>query len=193
MDVIRKGLRLGDSESGERGAGQETSASRALEPEATIRTKLKSAWNNVKYGKNAWATPEMFKPGFSRNSPVWLLGQAYHRKLADETSPASSPSQGEAVRTFSESDSGIEAFQRDFQSRLWFTYRRDLAGLAGLSSDCGWGCMIRSGQMLVGQALSQHWLGRGWRPALTSGRQRGCTEPSSRCSPTCRTPRWLLS
>ena len=182
MDVIRKGLRLGESASEERAVSvsdsrtsqvmrsltsTSTSAAalqrRSLEPETTIKNKLVSAWNNVKYGKNAWLTSEMFKPGFSRNSPVWLLGQAYHRKLADETSPASSPSQGEAVRTFSESDSGIEAFQRDFQSRLWFTYRRDLAGLAGLSSDCGWGCMIRSGQMLVGQALSLHWLGRDWR------------------------------
>ena len=166
MDVIRKGLRLGDSESGERGAGQETSVARALEPEATIRTKLKSAWNNVKYGKNAWATSEMFKPGFSRNSPVWLLGQAYHRKLTDVTDPASPVSSptGEAVRTFSESDRGHEAFQRDFRSRLWLTYRRDLAGLApGLTSDCGWGCMVRSGQMMVAQALSLHWLGRGWR------------------------------
>ena len=185
MDVIRKGLRLAESQSEERAVSVSDSRTsqvmrsltstsstgrqrRSLEPEATIRTKLVSAWNNVKYGKNAWATSEIFKAGFSRNSPVWLLGQAYHRKLADEVTPASSPSQGEAVRTFSESDTGIEAFQRDFRSRLWLTYRRDLAGLGGLTSDCGWGCMIRSGQMMVAQALGQHWLGRDWRLEASS-------------------------
>ena len=46
-----------------------------LEPETTIKTKLISAWNNVKYGKKAWATSEIFKTGFSKNSPVWLMGQ----------------------------------------------------------------------------------------------------------------------
>ena len=186
MDVIRKGLRLAESESGSEERRVSVSNSRtsqvmrsltststtsrqtrSLEPETTMRNKLVSAWNNVKYGKNAWMTSEIFKQGFSRNSPVWLLGQAYHRKLAHETTPSSSPSEGEAVRTFSESDSGIEAFQRDFQSRVWLTYRRDLAGLGSLSSDCGWGCMIRSGQMMVAQALSQHWLGRDWRLEVT--------------------------
>lgn len=186
MDVIRRGLRLAESDSGSeerrvsvsnsrtsqvmRSLTSTSSTSRqmrSLEPETTMKTKLVSAWNNVKYGKNAWATSEIFKQGFSRNSPVWLLGQAYHRKLADETSPASSPCQGEAVRTFSESDSGITAFQRDFQSRLWLTYRRDLAGLGGLTTDCGWGCMIRSGQMMLAQALSHHWLGRDWRLETT--------------------------
>jgi len=134
-----------------------------LEPETTVKNKIISVWNNVKYGKNSWSTTDIFKQGFSRNSPVWILGQAYHRKLVS-TLPESPP-KGSTVRTFTETDCGIEAFEKDFQSRIWLTYRRDFDEFPGtrLKTDCGWGCMIRSGQMLTAQALILHWLGRDWR------------------------------
>jgi cysteine protease ATG4 len=76
-------------------------------------------------------------------------------------------------------------FLNDFEARLWFTYRSNfppisksqdpkaLAAMSftvriksqlnqgGFTSDTGWGCMIRSGQSMLGNALAILKLGRG--------------------------------
>jgi cysteine protease ATG4 len=82
------------------------------------------------------------------------------------------------------------AFLDDFESRIWMTYRSDFAPIPrspsakvalsgpaaalqyagkllkgqageGFSSDVGWGCMIRSAQSVLANALSTLHLGRG--------------------------------
>ena len=50
------------------------------------------------------------------------------------------------------------SFYRKFHSLLWFSYRKDFKALPGsqepmVTSDCGWGCMIRCGQMLVANTI----------------------------------------
>ncbi|KAF3403802.1 putative cysteine protease atg4 [Penicillium rolfsii] len=79
-----------------------------------------------------------------------------------------------------------EAFLADFESRIWMTYRSHFAPIPrsknpeatssmtlgvrlrsqlmdsqGFTSDTGWGCMIRSGQSLLANALSILQFGRG--------------------------------
>ncbi|XP_060792557.1 cysteine protease ATG4A [Neoarius graeffei] len=72
---------------------------------------------------------------------VWILGQSYNVKTEKS------------------------ALLSDVHSRLWFTYRKKFSPIGGTgpSSDTGWGCMLRCGQMILAHALICTHLGRMWR------------------------------
>lgn len=57
--------------------------------------------------------------------------------------------------------------RKDFQASLyWFTYRSNFAEIKpyGITSDAGWGCMLRSAQMLLAHTLRVHFKSRNWKP-----------------------------
>ena len=51
----------------------------------------------------------------------------------------------------------------EFRSLFWFTYRYGFPPIKPtiLTSDAGWGCMLRTAQMLFAEALAVHFFGRG--------------------------------
>ncbi|CAK1583696.1 unnamed protein product [Parnassius mnemosyne] len=135
-----------------------------LDLKGKVESRLLSMWNNVKFG---WTVK--LKTTFSKESPVWLLGRCYHRKLSPSGSLESSTEIGTEATAHNPMEQiygeGIEGFKSDFVSRIWMTYRREFPIMSGstFTTDCGWGCMLRSGQMLLAQALVCHFLGRSWR------------------------------
>ncbi|KAM4531325.1 cysteine protease atg4da-like [Odontesthes bonariensis] len=107
------------------------------EDKGKLKSKLVSAWNSVKYG---W--PLKQKSKFSKSSPLIMLGKSFD--LKDE--------------------GDRECFHRSFTSLLWLTYRRGFPQLPGcsLTTDSGWGCVIRTGQMLLARGLLLHMMPPGW-------------------------------
>ncbi|KAI1248050.1 Cysteine protease atg4 [Eutypa lata] len=114
-----------------------------------------------------------------------------HAETLPETPPESASTSLDSSLAYEEAplDGGWPpAFLDDFESRIWMTYRSEFEPIAkspdpkalaalsfsmrlktqlsdqnGFSSDSGWGCMIRSGQSLLANAMICQRLGRGWR------------------------------
>lgn len=128
---------------------QSKSAGSTPDTETSVKTKMIGLWNNVKYG---WTVN--LKTNFSRDAPVYLLGRVYHKSFGDMENSEEELEQH-----------GIEAFKKHFHSLIWCTYRRQFPTLQNstLTTDCGWGCMLRSGQMMLAHALIRHFLTREWR------------------------------
>ena len=79
----------------------------------------------------------------SRNEIYWILGIKYKIKNQDD----------------------YDNLLSDYRSKILMTYRHNFTnfGNNGYTSDIGWGCMIRSGQMILAEVLLRDKLGRSWR------------------------------
>ncbi|VDO04692.1 unnamed protein product [Rodentolepis nana] len=175
----------------------ENSATSEIE-DPSVGDFFKSIWNQFMFGWTVTLAPRIL-PGV----PITFLGKNYNFS----TSPSLKSSDNAEKK----------AFEADFYTRLWFTYRESFPPLPMVSyppitslestegdvlnttavlrpfirkledtnsfgsissasplpptpkiplstrtSDCGWGCMIRSVQMLAAQAFLIHFLGRDW-------------------------------
>jgi len=60
-------------------------------------------------------------------------------------------------------------FLQAFQSHFWFSYRKDFPKIepSNFTSDVGWGCMLRTSQMLLARAFVVALLSSNWRIHLS--------------------------
>ncbi|KAL2816864.1 hypothetical protein BDW59DRAFT_153031, partial [Aspergillus cavernicola] len=125
-------------------------------------------------------------------SPIWCLGTAYpplgHEVTTHEEAMNGNRGRLNTTSTTSTAPDWPEPFLLDFESRIWMTYRSNFTPIPkdanregnssltmsvrlrsqlldsqGFTTDTGWGCMIRSGQSLLANAMAILSLGRGWR------------------------------
>eukprot|EP00095_Tigriopus_kingsejongensis_P002539 maker-scaffold344_size201325-snap-gene-1.19 protein:Tk02539 transcript:maker-scaffold344_size201325-snap-gene-1.19-mRNA-1 annotation:"cysteine protease atg4d-like" len=131
--------------------------------QADMRKKMVSFWHSMKYGKALFQlTNEAGQSEFNGSAPVWLQGIKYHRGHLSSLGCHDEIEQRQVEKARKRC---TEAFYSDFHSRIWITYRREFEPFPGssMTSDCGWGCMLRSGQMVLANTLLLKHLGRHWR------------------------------
>ncbi|KAH7727290.1 CRE-ATG-4.2 protein [Aphelenchoides avenae] len=111
---------------------------------ARLKTGVDRMWNRFAYGK--WRrTDSKFT---TDEHAIWLLGRTYRPQESDGDQEFICPE-----------------FEEDFVSRIWLSYREDFECIEGskATTDCGWGCMLRSAQMMLAHALVLLHFGRDWR------------------------------
>ena len=67
-------------------------------------------------------------------------------------------------------------WREDIEGFLWYSYRSGFPAMVPylLTSDSGWGCMLRAAQMLMANGLLRHSFGRHWKPPFRLEDRRRC-------------------
>jgi hypothetical protein len=103
---------------------------------------------------NLYHAPPTEPPAFNR-TPIWLLGRKYEISQSKEDALS-----GEKSKYYPH----VQQFLEDFANIVWFTYRKDFPhvqhGGYCVTSDFGWGCMLRTGQMILAECLMVLHFGR---------------------------------
>lgn len=100
---------------------------------------IKGAAQTVSYRlRMAMAAPEALS--ITAGAPIYLLGETYRGTGEEPDAEA------------------LAQLICDLRSRIWLTYRQGFAPIEGssLTSDAGWGCMLRTGQMMLAQVRHEH-------------------------------------
>ena len=139
------------------------------------------------YGKSLRGKTDNLKDN-GRESRIPALPPILHNQPSPHEPESVDAEEGTLmpINPLSEKSGWPHAFLDDFESKFWFTYRShfppitkstdpgasssmslsvrlrsQLVEHAGFTSDTGWGCMIRSGQCLLANALAILRFGRG--------------------------------
>jgi len=147
-----------EGESQQRGAtGAERQETRAGAAVAAVVEGFRARFGRPGAGESSPARPAASPRETDRTTPAsprfgGVLGP--HQSMS-----ANAPGLGD------DDDPGLRSFVEDFHSRVWITYRRGFPRIGGgtYTTDAGWGCTLRSGQMLLANALQSHFFGRRWR------------------------------
>ncbi|TFY74660.1 hypothetical protein EWM64_g9352 [Hericium alpestre] len=108
---------------------------------------------STKDGKNPAANwPPVFYADFT--SRIWVTYRSHFQPIRDSSLSMLENEQAEAA------NGNVNAVSSSPQSRRW---NWPSTGEKGWTSDAGWGCMLRTGQSLLANALLHLHLGRDWR------------------------------
>ena len=136
-----------------------------------------SSWINNTFGKQIASLAEFNveksfnQLNFASRKPMCILGLFYHfdESMSRQESKQFNESQKyKHVRNHSnysvtENNIFVREALDDLRSRFLFTYRKGFPPIESttFTSDQGWGCMIRTGQSLLAEAISRNAFGRG--------------------------------
>eukprot|EP00954_Amorphochlora_amoebiformis_P003644 282473-Amorphochlora_amoeboformis.AAC.1 len=111
------------------------------------------------------------KAVFTNRAAIWVLGAEYNVRGPARDPHAVAKSMGPKklrellIKEFEKRNRFAGA---DIYSKVWLTYREEFPAIRGgqtgeWTTDAGWGCMLRTTQMMFCQGLIIHYLGRHWR------------------------------